>query len=302
MTTGLMPSSVSAGELRTVPYRQCSADEVPCSMLRVRSSADTAICSKALWQGILAVAYLVEDALHEDHPHVDVPCNVGQELRDQVIGGIGCVADHNAGDGGGAISIDARDVEIAELGADGVGEQVCVVGHRCAVVVLRNHSRGDGMESAAWKARMRHATVVRVFVGEGGNEEGAEELAGGVLQEGVTGISTEALPSGPVGGVGVGADGQGGGARDRNQVAGVLEVVEGQMALLLRGERDGNGGVEESGIGIRGFDAGCVRTADAVGIRTTVCGASGMTGCGGGCGGADSGGWDDRGWRVGQRR
>src|ERR1035441_10730896 len=83
VTTGLMPSSVSAGELRTVPYRQCCADEVPCSMLRVRSSADTAICSKALWQGILAVAYLVEDALHEDHPHVDVPCNVGQELRDQ---------------------------------------------------------------------------------------------------------------------------------------------------------------------------------------------------------------------------
>lgn len=68
----------------------------------------------------MAVAYLVEDALHEDHAHVDVSCNVGQELRDQVIGGIGCVADYDAGDGGGAISIDARDVEIAELGAVGL--------------------------------------------------------------------------------------------------------------------------------------------------------------------------------------
>ena len=254
---------------------------------------------EALREGMLVVAYLVEDALHENDAHVDVSCDVGQELRDQVIGRTGRVADHDAGDGGGAISMNARNVEVAELGADGVGEQVCVVGHRCPVVVLPDHDRRAGMEDTAWNARVRHATVVRVFVGKGGDEEGAEELAGGFLQEAVTGISTEALPSGPIGGVRVGADGKGGRACDRNQVEGVLEVVEGQVGLLLRGERDGNGGVEESIIGIRSFEAGSARLVGAASIRTAVCVASGMTGWDGSWGAAGSGRWEGRGWRVG---
>ena len=59
-------------------------------------------------EGVLVAGDLVEDLLDEDHADVDALCYVGQELGDQVVDGIGCVAGYETGDGGGAIAVDAE--------------------------------------------------------------------------------------------------------------------------------------------------------------------------------------------------
>ena len=71
-----------------------------------------------------------------------------------------------------------------------------------------------------------------------------------------------AVPTGAVGGVRIGGDGEGGGPGDGGDVAGINEVAEGEMGLLRGGERDGDGGVEETGVRVGGFEAGL---ADLVG-------------------------------------
>lgn len=202
-----------------------------------------------------APAYLVEDALHEDHADANVLCHVRQEFDDQVIDWIGAVSNRDAGDGGRAVTVDAGNIEVAELRGYRGGEQGSVVGHGGAVIALRDYGMGNGMEGPARDARVRHATVARVLVREGRDQECAEEFAGRVLEKAVSSVSAEALPARAVGGVRVDSDGDGGGACDGNQVEGVLDVIEGEMGLLLRRERYGNADVEKSRIRVGEADA-----------------------------------------------
>src|ERR1039457_2005133 len=115
-----------------------------------RRQADT-IVSWELLGGRLVGAHPVENPLHKDDSHVDV-----------------------AGDAG--------DVEVADFGADGIGEKGSVVRNHVAVIVLSDEGLVEGVEDAARDAPFRPAMVMRILAGQGGDKEGAEELAGGVLQ------------------------------------------------------------------------------------------------------------------------
>src|SRR5271170_1790397 len=157
----------------------------------------------ALRQSCRVDGDLVEDLLDEDDADVDVLGYIGEELGDDVVDRVEGVADEDAFDGGRAVGLDAGDVEVTDLGGDGVGEEGGVVRHRVAVVALGDDGAGDGVEEAAGKCGGGHAVIVRIFVGYGGDEKGAEELADNVLREADAGEFAEAFEAGAVGGVGV---------------------------------------------------------------------------------------------------
>src|ERR1035441_5003053 len=119
------------------------------------------------------------------------------------------------------------------------------------------------MEDAARDAPFRPAMVMRILVGQGGDKEGAEELASGVLQIAVADVLAEAAPGGPISGVGIAANGVAGGAHDGNRVVEIGQVAEGEAGLLLRSKRHHNGGVEEALVGVRGGSCGRPRTGAA---------------------------------------
>ena len=112
--------------------------------------------SMAAWDAV-AAGDVIEDALHEDDADVDAAGDVGEELVDEVVDGVEGVAGEDAGDGGGSVGMNAGDVEVGELGADGVGKQGGVVGHRFAAVAARDDGAGDGIDEApgegAWGMR-----------------------------------------------------------------------------------------------------------------------------------------------------
>ena len=99
-----------------------------------------------------------------------------------------------------------------------------------------------------------------------GNGKDAEELAGGVLQEADADALAEAFQAGAVGGVGVGADGDGGDAEDGAEIGGIGEVVEGEIALLLPGHGDDDVAGEEALVGIDEFGAGLWALIVAAGV------------------------------------
>src|ERR1035441_7306123 len=202
----------------------------------------TQASSGELLGGGLVGAHAVENPLHKDDSHVDVAGDAGQKLRDEVVLGFGGVSEHDALGSGGAVAGDAGDVEVADFGADGIGEKGSVVRNHVAVIVLGDEGLVDGVEDAARDAPFRPAMVMRILAGQGGDKEGAEELAGGVLQIAVADVLAEAAPSGSVSGVSVAADGVAGGAHDGNRVEGVGQVAEGEAGLLLRSKRRRNGG------------------------------------------------------------
>src|ERR1035441_364469 len=212
----------------------------------------TQASSGELLGGGLVGAHPVENPLHKDDSDVDVAGDAGKKLRDEVVLGFGGVSDHDALGGGGAVAGDAGDVEVADFGADGIGEKGSVVRNHVAVIVLSDEGLVEGVEDAARDAPFRPAMVMRILAGQGGDKEGAEELAGGVLQIAVADVLAEAAPSGSVSGVSVAADGVAGGAHDGNRVEGVGQVAEGEAGLLLRSKRYRSGGVEEALVGVRG--------------------------------------------------
>src|ERR1039457_5162371 len=143
--------------------------------------ADTSVFGELLGGGLVG-AHPVENPLHKNDSHVDVAGDAGQKLRDEVVLGSGGVSDHDALGGGGAVTGDAGDVEVADFGADGIGEKGGVVRNHVAVIVLSDEGLVEDVEDAAWDAPLRPAMVMRILVGQGGDKEGAEELASGVLQ------------------------------------------------------------------------------------------------------------------------
>ena len=141
----------------------------------------------------------------------------------------------------------AGDVEVGELVDDGVTEDVGVVGHAAAVVALGPDDLGDGVADAAGDGGRGHAVIVRVLMGERGDEEGAEELAGQVLRVGDADAAAEAGKAGAVGGVGVGGDGDAGGAKNGDGIEGVEQVAQGEARFLFGREGFDFGAVEEAG-------------------------------------------------------
>ena len=121
---------------------------------------------------------------------------IGEELGDDVVDGVEGVADEDALYGGRAVGLDAGDVEVTELRGDGVDEKRRVVRHWVAVVALSDDRAGDCVEESAGKRGGGHAVIVRVFVGDGGDEKGAEELTDNVLREADAGEFAEALEAG----------------------------------------------------------------------------------------------------------
>src|ERR1035441_10429597 len=83
----------------------------------------TQASSGELLGGGLVGAHPVENPLHKDDSDVDVAGDAGKKLRDEVVLGFGGVSDHDALGGGGAVAGDAGDVEVADFGADGIGEK-----------------------------------------------------------------------------------------------------------------------------------------------------------------------------------
>jgi len=99
------------------------------------------------------------------------------------------------------------------------------------VIVLSDEGLADGVEDAARDAPFRPAMVMRILVGQGGDKEGAEEFAGGVLQIAVADVLAEAAPGGSISGVGIAADGVAGGAHNGNRVVEIGQVAEARRAF-----------------------------------------------------------------------
>src|ERR1700733_250928 len=91
---------------------------------------------------------IVQDALDEDDADVDVGCDVGEELVEQIVGGVGGVPSDDTNDGGRGVTGDAGHVQIRKLRADGVGEECGVVGHGGSVVVPADEGARDGVDDA----------------------------------------------------------------------------------------------------------------------------------------------------------
>ena len=127
-------------------------------------------------------------------------------------------------------------------------------------------------------------------MGDDWDGEGAEELAGGVLQEADADALAEAFETGAVGGVGVGSDGDGGDAEDGAEVGGIGEVVEGEIALLLPGHGDDDVAGEEALVGIDEFGAGLGHFVVAAGVDVDdLHGAEDAAGTGAAAGGFEGG-------------
>src|ERR1700678_2529173 len=78
---------------------------------------------------------IVQDALDEDDADLDVSCDVGEELAEQIVGRVGGVPGDDTNDGGRGVTGDAGHILVGKHRADGVGEEGRVVGHGGAVVV-----------------------------------------------------------------------------------------------------------------------------------------------------------------------
>src|SRR5260370_3230603 len=111
---------------------------VPCRGLRPRD--------------VVAAGDVIEDALDDDDSDVNAAGDVGEELVDEIVDGVEGVAGEDAGNGGGAIGVNAGNVKVGKLGADGVVQQGGVVGHRLAGVAAGDGGAGYGIEEAPREA------------------------------------------------------------------------------------------------------------------------------------------------------
>ena len=127
--------------------------------------------------------------------------NVGQELIDKVADGRAGHRDAVAGHTRFHIGFPARHVKIADLVVNAKPHQVGVVGHALAIVSLGPDHLRHGVQHAPGNLRLGHPVVVRVLVCDGGDEEGAEELAGQILCKTHAHIAPVSCHSGPVRGV-----------------------------------------------------------------------------------------------------
>src|ERR1700733_15563856 len=128
--------------------------------------------------------------------------DVGQELIEEIVDRVEAIANKDTAGGGGCVGVNAGDVEVIKLSADGILQQRGVVGHRLAAVAARDDSAGDRIDKALRDASVGHSKVTRVLTYEGWNREGSEELRGCVLQEADAYGLAEALQPGAVGRIG----------------------------------------------------------------------------------------------------
>src|SRR5947209_4383889 len=105
---------------------------------------------------------------------MDVPGDIGEELAQEVLDRVGGVAGEEPANGGGAIAMDAWDIEVRYLSRDGISEEGCVVGHGNAVVGPRDQGVGEGVDEPVRNARLGHAVITGILVDQGGNSEGGE--------------------------------------------------------------------------------------------------------------------------------
>jgi len=207
--------------------------------------------------GTLGAVYLVDDALDQDDADVDAAGYIGQELGNEVVDGGCCQADGVAVGAGGKTGLAAGNVEVADFVVTREADHVGVVHHAAAVVALRPHHLVNRMGYTPLHGGVGHAVVVRVLMGDGGNEESAEELTGHVLRVADAHIAAKPGHAGAVGGVGVGAHGNGGDAEDGNGVEGVGDVANGEPGFLPRRHGLDLGTVEEAVVPVdEGFDGG----------------------------------------------
>src|SRR6266478_2455886 len=121
---------------------------------------------------VVASGDVIEDELHDDDSDVNAAVDFGEKLVDEIVDGIEGVAGEDAGDGGGGIGMNAGNVKVGKLGADGVVQQGGVVGHRLAGVAARDDGAGDGIDDAPGNAVLGSAEVARVLMGEDWNGKG----------------------------------------------------------------------------------------------------------------------------------
>src|SRR5271167_4619620 len=74
----------------------------------------------------ILIRYLIDDALDDDHLHMDVPGHIGQELGNVVADGRCQEGDSIAIGGGSGIGFAARNVEVGNLIVDPEADQVGV--------------------------------------------------------------------------------------------------------------------------------------------------------------------------------
>ncbi len=94
----------------------------------------------------------------------------------------------------------------SELVANGANDGG-VVEHGHALIALGDDHRIQNVKDSPANGEIRHAMVVRILVGKGRNEKGAEELTRHVLGERHAGILGESSKSRSVSGMGIGRDG-----------------------------------------------------------------------------------------------
>ena len=158
---------------------------------------------------------LVDDTLNEHNVGVNVGCDRGHELRDEVVDGRRGQIDPVALGIGREMGLLAGHVEVGEGHVNHGTEDLGVVERAPAVVGPLPEDMVDAMESTARDAHVGPAVVVRVRVGNGRNKESAEELAGHILSKGDAHVAAPAGKARAVGGVGVGGHGDAGHAGDR---------------------------------------------------------------------------------------
>lgn len=181
----------------------------------------------------IGVSDLVDDLLDEDDANVDAAGEVGEEFGDEVVSGGEGEAVGVAFCGGMKVCSLAGDVEIGDFEVDGEANDVGVIQHAFAIVALRPENLGNAVKDAALDGGAGHAVVVRVLVDDGGNEESAEEFAGHIFAVADAHHLCKAVQAGPVGGMGVGANGDGGVGKDRDSVERVEDVLDGETGFFF---------------------------------------------------------------------
>ena len=92
---------------------------------------------------------VIDHALDDYHADMDVAGDVGQEFCNEVVNRgepETCGVSRRAGP---EVGFSARDVEVADLVADGKAKDVGIVGHAFAVIALCPEHLNDGMADAA---------------------------------------------------------------------------------------------------------------------------------------------------------
>src|SRR5580698_2621876 len=108
--------------------------------------------------------------------------DVGQELVEEIVDRVEAIANKDTAGRGGPVGVNAGDVEVIELGADGILQQRGVVGHRLAAVTARDHGPRDGIDNALGDRSVGHAEVARVLMSDNWNSKGSEELGSCILE------------------------------------------------------------------------------------------------------------------------